>query len=274
MIDATISYIVTGNTAFSVEDNLQKNVLINARNAHPHKNDIWIGLQLNKEIDTIDKLRFYFDIRNSENRYQLQSILQLSKWTINNNEIKTIKGVVYEGNDENQKRSTVFDEYDVMHVIEQEVQQLYDNQFITLSDKQHKIKVKDNKKVYPEEFNELFSASDLVKFKKEQLWLRISSTTFIDERVMFDLSVALNAFPVVNRFLQNRSHRFKGITNIVPLKTEPGEYFLCVKSLKDLKGKAYVQIPFAQDHAAEIGTYSIRKGGVERFDTRSAREYF
>lgn len=93
-----------------MEDNLQKNVLINARNAHPHKNDIWIGLQLNKEIDTIDKLRFYFDIRNSENRYQLQSILQLSKWTINNNEIKTIKGVVYEGNDENQKRSTVFDE--------------------------------------------------------------------------------------------------------------------------------------------------------------------
>lgn len=270
LIDASISCIVTGNTAFSIEDNLQKNVLITGKNVHPHQNNIWIGIQLNKEIETIDQLRFYFDIKNTENRYQLQSLLQLSKWSINNQELKTIKGVVYETD---KKLQNVFSEYDVMHVIEQEVQQLYNNQFITLSDSQHLIQVQENKKLFPEEFKELFSAGDLGKFKKEQLWIKVSSTAFIDERVMFDLSVALNAFPVVNRFLKNSSHRFKGITNILPLKTEPGEYFLCVKSLKDLKGKEYVQIPFASSNTAEVGTFSIRKGGIERFDTRSAKEY-
>jgi hypothetical protein len=274
LVDGVLSYIVAGNTAFSMDANLQKTIFMNGKSGASRKNEIWLGIQLNKEIETVDKLRFYFDIKNTENKYQLQSLLQLSKWYVNAKEVQTIKGIVYEqGEEQQQKEKSIFSEYDVMYLIEQEIKQLYNNQFITLSDPTQEINVKDELKTYPEEFKGMFAAPDLAKLSKELLWVKITTSAFIDERVIFDLFVSINAFPVVNRSLKNTAHRFKGITNIIPIKTETFEHFLCVKSLKDLKGREYTQIPFAQTSSAEIGTYSVRKGGIERFDTRSAKEY-
>lgn len=273
LVDATLSYLVAGNTAFSIDPNLQKSILMNGKNNAGRKNEIWLGIQLNKEIETLDKLRFYFDIKNTENKFQLQSLLQLSKWYINQTEIKTQKGVVYELDEEQvEKEKSIFSEYDVMHLIEQEVKQLYNNQFITLRDEQQELNVKEHKRLYPDEFKEIFSATELGKFTKELVWIKIAIGTFVDERSIFDLFVSTNAFPVLNRSLKNTSYRFKGISNIIPVKTELYEHFLCVKTIKDLRGKTYTQIPFSQT-STEIGSFSVRKGGIERFDTRSAKEY-
>lgn len=273
LVDASLSYIVTANTAFVIDANMQKNIAMHGKSNSGRKNEIWLGLQLNKEVMTIDKLRFYFDIKNTENKYQLQSLLQLSKWYVNTTEIQTRRGVEYEPDEEQQqKRDSIFSEYDSMYLIEQEVKQLYNHHFITLSDEEQQLKVNEHKKIYPEEFNSIFTPNDLVKFNKELLWIKVSIGTFIDERTIFDLFVSINAFPVLNRSLKNIAHRFKGITNIIPVKTELYEHFLCVKSVRDLRGKLYEQIPFAQSNT-ETGTFSVRKGGIERFDTRSAKEY-
>lgn len=273
LVDASLSYMVAANTAFFIDPNMQKSIVMNGRNAGARKNEIWLGIQINKEISTIDKLRFYFDIKNTENKYQLQSLLQLSKWYLNTKEIKITKGVVYEPDEEQrQKKESIFSEYDAMYLIEQEVKQLYDHHFITLSDEELQLNIQEEKRLYPEEFKEMFSPNDLAKFNKELLWIKVSIGTFIDERSIFDLFVSVNAFPILNRSLKNIAHRFKGITNIIPVKTEVFEHFLCVRSVKDLKGKSYEQIPFAQSNA-EVGTFSVRKGGIERFDTRSAKEY-
>lgn len=273
LVDANLSFLVTGNTAFSIDPNLQKTILMNGKNTAGRKNEIWLGIQLNKEVDTIDKLRFYFDIKNTENKYQLQSLLQSSKWFVDNKELQTAKGVVYERDEEQEQREkSIFSEYDVMHLIEQEVMQLYNNQFITLKDEEKAVKIKEHKKNYPDEFKEIFSTVDLGKLNKEVLWIKITLGTFVDDRAIFDLFVSVNAFPVINRSLKNSVHRFKGITNIIPVKTELYEHFLCVKSVKDLRGKSYMQIPFSQGNT-ETGSFSVRKGGIERFDTRSAKEY-
>jgi hypothetical protein len=273
LVDASLSYVVAANTVFAIDANLQKNMMMHGKNNAGRRNEIWLGLQVNKEISTIDKLRFYFDIKNTENKYQLQSLLQLSKWYIGATEIQTTRGVIYEYDEEQQqKRESIFAEYDTMHLIEQEVKQLYNNHFITLSDEEQRLNVNDHKKLYPDEFKEWFSPNELTKFNKELLWIKVAIGTFIDERSIFDLFVSVNAFPILNRSLKNIAHRFKGITNIIPVKTELQEHFLCVRSVKDLKGKSYEQIPFAQSNT-EAGTFSVRKGGIERFDTRSAKEY-
>lgn len=274
LVDATLTYMVTGSTAFSLDANLHKSVLLSSKKYINTKNEIWLGINVNKQITTIDKLRFYFDIKNTENKHQLQSLLQLSKWSVDNIEIKTIKGVLYESTVEQAaKKSAIFSEYDSMFQIEQEVKKLYDNQFVTLTDEQHQLKVADHKKKHPEVFSEIFSAAELSKFTKEILWIKVTPSTFIDERAVFDLFVSLNAFPVINRFLKKLSYRFKGITNIIPIKTDTQEHFLFVKSLKDITGLEYTQIPFVETSTEEIGTYTIRKGGIERFDIRSAKEY-
>ncbi len=273
LFDVQLSLIVTANTVFSVDANLQKTILMNGRNNTGRKNDIWLGLQPNKGMDSLHQLRFYFDLKNTESKHPLQSLLQLSKWFVDDKEIQTKKGIVYETEEEEQPgRSTIFSEYDVVHLIEREVKQLYNNQFITLDDKEQQIKIQDHKKLYPEEFKEMFAPADLSRFSSPLLWIKISPGTYIDERTLFDLFVSTNAFPVINRSLKSIHHRFKGITNIIPVKTEPYEHFLDAKSVKDNKGKWYAQIPFSQNNI-ETGTFSVRKGGLERFDIRSAKEF-
>lgn len=274
LLDANLVYLVTGHTAFSLDASQHKSILLNGKSTARSRNDIWLGIDLNKEIKTVDKLRFYFDIKNTENKYQLQSLLQLSKWSINGVEIQTKKGILYEGSeDQSLKQSAIFSDYDNMYLIEQEVKKLYDSQFITITDEQQVIKIADSRKQYPDEFSGMFTATELSKFSKALLWIKVTPATFIDERTIFDLVVSTNAFPVINRFLKQLSYRFKGITNIIPIKTEVQEHFLFVKTLKDITGKEYAQIPFAETNAAEVGTYAVRKGGIERFDIRSAKEY-
>lgn len=272
LMDASISYVLTGSTLFSMDANLQKTILMNGKRHPGSKNEIWLGVQVNKSITSIDKLRFYFDIKNTDNKYQLQSLLQLSKWFINGTEIKTVKGIVYEQQETKEQEKNIFSEYDVMHLIEEEVKQLYNTHFITLCDEKNQVNIADLQKLYPDEFKEMFPANDLGKFTKDLVWIKITGGTFVDERALFDLFVGINAFPVINRFLKNTAHRFKGVTNIIPIKTELFEHFLCVKSVKDLKGYNYMQIPFSQSNT-ETGSFSVRKGGIERFDTRSAKEY-
>src|SRR5690606_12749061 len=95
----------------------------------------------------------------------------------------------------------------------------------------------------------------------------------VEERILIDLFVSINAFPVINRKLKDFFHRLKGVTNIIPFTTESYEYFLSVHSLRDSTEKSYRQIPFTTDDQEMIGTYSIRQSGTERIDPRASKEY-
>jgi hypothetical protein len=46
----------------------------------------------------------------------------------------------------------------------------------------------------------------------------------------------------------------------------------CVENLKDNKGKSYNEIPYTNENEKGDGSFSIRYGGTERFDTRNAKE--
>ncbi len=60
---------------------------------------------------------------------------------------------------------------------------------------------------------------------------------------------------------------------VIPLRTGSYESLLSVHSVKDSDGKNYHELLYpAKDSTESYGTYSIRKGGCERFDSRSARE--
>jgi hypothetical protein len=75
----------------------------------------------------------------------------------------------------------------------------------------------------------------------------------------------------MNRQLNDLKYRLKGGSNIVPLNTESPSQFLSVKSLTDDTHK-YKWVPYRKTEEEKTGTFMLRKGGVERFDERNARE--
>ena len=86
-----------------------------------------------------------------------------------------------------------------------------------------------------------------------------------------EVYVYLNTLPVMNRQLNDLKFRLKGGSNIIPLKTAALEQFLSVKSLSD-ETRQYQPVPYRKMEEEESGTYTLRTGGVERFDTRNAKE--
>jgi hypothetical protein len=85
------------------------------------------------------------------------------------------------------------------------------------------------------------------------------------------VNVYINAFPVLNRQVNDINFRLKGGSNIVPLKTSSLDQFLAVKSLTD-NTHVYKSVPYRKMNEEQTGTNTLRTGGVERFDTRNARD--
>lgn len=273
LFDGDIKYIVTGNKVFTTDENMQKSLVIDGRGSYGQNNTIWLGIKFNQDVKSMNRLRFYFDFRNTQNKQPLLSLLQISQWEINGKKLDITKGILYEAEETQSAVNALFSDYDPMFLLEKEVKHMYQEQFVTLLDKEDQLSTNKLKRLYPFEFESSFSPNDLNKLADELVWVKITTPSPIEEKMLFDLFACINAFPIINRKYKNAVHRFKGVTNIIPVKAELFEYFLSVKTLKDSKDREYKQIPFSYQEMSEIGTYSIRKSGTERIDSRTAKEY-
>jgi hypothetical protein len=62
------------------------------------------------------------------------------------------------------------------------------------------------------------------------------------------------------------------MNNIIPIKPSAYDHFLAVQSLYDDLDVHYDEIPYSQSDQNFEGSYSIRNGGAERFDSRNAQQ--
>ena len=154
-------------------------------------------------------------------------------------------------------------------LIENDIKQFYNKRYVVTSGTIDNIP--ELKETYPTAFRPFFKEGDLQKMSEKLLWIKVVFPAAIGVEILDEIEVYLNTFPVVNRRLVSSSFRLKGGSNIIPLKTPATEQFLSVKSLSD-DSHPYKSIHFQKMEEEEAGTYTLRKGGVERFDARNAKE--
>jgi Type VI secretion system, TssF len=275
LFKAGISCLVTGNNLYTVDANYNK--LITAQTlagSRIENNALWLGIQVDEKIDNINNLFFYFDWKNLEHslsnlNYQL---LPLSKWYLNGKEITIAEGLPYEKKTVtgSLQKDLAFD-YDLLSLVEKDISNYYDRKFITILDEQHS-NVQSLTETYPAVFNSVFSEQDLQKFTGKLLWIKIVFPAALQQGSLDEIHVHSNSFPVMNRQLNELKYRLKSGSNIIPLKIQGLEQFLAVQSLAD-EAHSYISTPFRKMEEEETGTYTLRSGGVERFDGRNAKEF-
>ncbi len=275
LFNAGISCLATGNNLFAFDPNYNKQLSAQTTGGSRAENNVlWLGLTIDDKIDNINNLFFYFDWKNLENKlsnlnYQL---LPLSKWYLNDDEIGTTEGIPYEkktGNDLPGRDLSI--DYDLLSLVENDIKNYYERKFITISDDLHK-NINELKQPYPPAFKNIFSEPDLQKLNKKLLWFKIVFPAALQQGALDEVYVYTNTFPVMNRQLNDLKYRLKGGSNIIPLKTTGMEQFLSVRSLADERNQ-YKSTPFRKMEEEEAGTYTLRNGGVERFDGRNAKEF-
>ena len=263
LVDGAVKYIITGNVIFEYDVYMQKSILSNNIENATEKSKIWIGLQ----IDGLKTLSFYFDFLNNENKSPALFSVRNAEWKLGDNILNFEGG--YESDHDRKPARNIFEGNDPMYMIEKEVNNFYEKQFVTICFPEEILA----KSLFPLNFEGSFSKSDTSIFKNDLVWISINTQVPLDEKLLNSFFVSINSFPVLNRSQKESIHRFKGISNLIPVRTDNFEYFLSVKDIKDSAGKEFKQIAFTDQENIQKGTYSIRKGGTEKMDSRSAKEY-
>lgn len=267
--NAAIKYIVTGNTLYNVEQLGKQPIHNTLSGTSVEKNTMYIGFSGIKDWMDFNKLNLFFDWKNysvPENTYDL---LSLGKWFYKNNELAAYTERFM---DEplTGKVQAPFQHKQLLNLIKADILQFYSNRFITLGDL-NDFNIDESGEL-PPAFSNLFQPAVLNQIDNSVKWLKVIFPAAINQEMLNELHIYINAFPVVNKRLSQIKHRLKTMKNIIPIKTESLDQMLAVENLKDNKGKSYNEIPYTNENEKGDGSFSIRYGGTERFDTRNAKE--
>ncbi len=272
LFNSKVKYLANNDNLYFVNEQLNKEFFINTsqyKNIKP--NTLWIGLELNDKVEELNHLSFYFDWKNINNKDEYFKLLEDSKWYLGDKLLKTKKGSSYQFY--NKTHFTDPDEeFELVNVIELEANKYYENRFITIDNYNDTYgNLADLKQQWPTDFENYFDRKELGKIDGKVLWFRVELGARFDNVLLNDLSVQTNCFPICNRKMNEVRYRLQNQVNIVPLLSE--EPFLAIKNVYGLNNNEYSQSKGTIDNKNLPGTFTIREGGVERFDTRNAKEY-
>jgi hypothetical protein len=268
LVKGKVAFIANGYQIFSMNGAGFKQPLLRTAEALPWAT-CWLGLQLDKEVQQLNKLSLYFDFPSYETNTWIYQLLSLSKFFYKDQEIAVTPGRSNLETDEHNIGKEIFHDHNLMEKLHEEIEQYYSNKFITIDS----CEPDREEKGYPDEIKQYFTEAQLHgKIPLDLVWIKVKFPPNYNYEMLGNCHVSLNSFPVSNRSLLNSIYSYKGLNSILPLRTEPYERFLAVNRVADTGGREYNEIPYSQSLKGQAGFYSIRHGGVERFDQRSAHD--
>jgi hypothetical protein len=270
LFNATIRYTFSGINLYEHDENMRKSTIATALSRlNNEPNSLWIGIDSVPELVNMQNVGLFFEWSDYAANDDFYKLLSVIKCYLNDNEIETTPGIIYQ-EDKNADNRPVFYEQDVANLINRDIKEFYDNRFVSLTDEKL-TDISVLRRNFPEPFAELFNPTDLMRLQS-CIWIKISFPAAITPRIIDDLQISLNCFPVLNRKRHTHKYRLREVNNIIPIKAPANDHFLSVKEVHDDRNVYYSEIPYTQATQSFEGSYSIRNGGAERFDSRNARQ--
>lgn len=267
-----LKYMVAGAKIFAYQSELYKEIVAMSRSGKVISTSaIWLGLEMDNTIDSLEGLSICFDLRNEAYETSFYESLAKGKWTVNGTPVKFIQGT--DGDDNSGRESLdrlLKKELDVTTKVCNHVNRFYRKNFLTLSAGEFGLQKTKSERKYPDPFDEVFSRADLEKIENNTIWIKTEFPQVIPAEVFDDLFCSINCFPVFNRHLNEFTQSSREYINIIPLITN--EVFLDMQRVTSSNGKSYAEKSFSGINEIENGTYILRHGGVGRFDSRNAAE--
>jgi len=267
IFDVEITHLAQYNQLYSL-DGIQRELL--GKTVKPlNPSTLYLGVRVNEELENLKGLRFYFDwsIATHAEKQMYFSLLPATRWEIGSQPIDHLHG--FDHDEETlRKFKTLEYTYNITNKVEQHALEFYANRFITLSYTSSHINLEKMQTLYPAEFNDAFSSEILSALKDELLWIKVMFPESFPQKAISEALVYANCFPVINRKLKTIPYRLQRKINIIPL--ESSDHFFDLHSVRNSEGKAYVSHATNHLKSQKPRTYTLRRGGTQRFDPRDA----
>ncbi|AXO79594.1 hypothetical protein DZC78_04035 [Olleya aquimaris] len=268
LIDAKIDYIAAGKTIKQIEGKNDDLVLHDSgsRNSLPNST-LYIGLSSDLEVLDLNDVSFYFELLDLDDKALFYHHLKFAEWYVDGKKINTESGFITNHKSAALDLDAIFEDApNKTNNIVQQACKFYDKHFVKIQPNKQNPTFSDSKF---EELEHVISENK-VKIADNVKWIKIVFPRVISNATLSNIFVTVNAFPVLNREINNFSYRLKEFISIVPIKTD--DLFLDVNSISNTSGKEYK--PQSKDNSyEEKGTYITRTENVGKLGYRKAKEY-
>lgn len=265
LVRGEIQNILCERNLYRVNPGGEKDLITRATSFYQDLNrTVWLGIDLDRSIKSLQNIHFYFDFPNTDYRWDLFELLNQSVWKVDDYPIsvETSLANAYK-NDE--LYGGIFSHYNITYRNDEEVMELYRKQFLHIRSHVQVSKLK--KTPFPEELRPFFSAR--VNDLEPQYWIKIVFPPYFKGEDIDDVQIFMNTIPVSNKVLKDKRYEWqKDIAGVVPLDVSEGEYFLSVDHVDDSEGRVYNFLPYSTGGVPLGGTYCVRRGGLERTNVR------
>jgi hypothetical protein len=269
LIQAKINYLICERKLYKTNGFESKNLIAQAEIVDERVNyTVWIGLQVNEEVENLKNTSFYLDFSQTDKKYEKYTLLPYTRWSHVGENIEMESGLPVW----NKESSTysIFDKYGLLHQVDKYILELYHIQFLTIKNDLYISHLKHER--LPSEISDIFPEKAVEKMAPS-IWIKVTVPPHILANDLYNMTVHLNAFPVANKIPFSIINHIQGDNGIIPLRTRNHQYFLSIETVNDSYGHEYKQIPYASDQSKETGVYTLKRSGMERFDVRDAKTY-
>lgn len=270
LFNANIRYTCSGINLYEYDENMRRSTVSTALSKlNTEPNTLWLGMDCVPALSSLQNLALFFEWSDYAANDDFYKLLSVVKCYVNNEEIETLPGLLYK-EDMDAETRPVFYEQDVINLITRDIKEYYNNRFISLTDDKL-ADIGNYRQTFPDAFTGMFNPSELSRLQS-CVWIKLTFPAAIAPGIIDDLQVSVNCFPVLNRKRHEHKYRLREVNNIIPIKVANKDHFLSVKEVHDDRNVFYSEIPYTQATQNFEGSYSIRNGGAERFDSRNARQ--
>lgn len=269
VFNGQVAYLIYNGAFYSVNEKAEKSILEKIPREHT-LNNAWIGLVIDKNIDSLKGLSFYIDFPHLRNRNEYLNLLRFTNWRIDNQLVKTKQGLDTGMTKSDKSLAETLNEYDTMSIIDKTIYSLYYKRFVSIEEDCIYIP-----SIYPPELEPVVAQSEIMQDQLSQplLWVQVSFPQTFISSVLDDMTICINAVPIAQKALKSKNQALIEHINIIRLNVNENEHFLSVHSVTDSHFKPYREFLSDSSPDSGTGTYAIRHGGCERFDSRDAKDY-
>ena len=267
---ADIRYMVCNNLLYRIDHTLEKTMIARMESRMTPRT-VWLGLAVDESITDLRNFSFYLDFPNLTESYEYLFLLPCTEWSVKGKQVVMLRGIYEKDDTQDNPIRAFFQNYDAMFLIDKEIMEIYNKHFLSV---QQSFPLDDScKETLPEELYPCFKEAVREKMQDKLVWIKIQFPAHFTAEVMDELQAGINIVPVGNKLLREQVTTLEDTFRVIPLRTDNYESLLSVHSVKDSDGKSYHELLYPEGNSKSgYGTYSIRKGGCERFDSRSAKE--
>ncbi len=272
IINGAVAAIINEKGCYYIDNLMSKDIV-----AWPEKpssllsRKMWIGLDLGKEIRAIENLSFYFDFPYIENKEEYFRLLSYCNWFQGGKPLEIKSGIYSLTNEGLDQKDKLAHKYEMCSMIDDDILNKYHHRFITISTAiEHG---DETTEVFPKEIAGLFPEDVVQKSSKPLLWFKVEFPPLFKANIIDEMMVNINAFPIANKYIERMEYPINELSTVVPLMKAENEFFIAINSVTDSCGNQYSEYINDIEKDKSNFSYSLRRGGCERFSSADAREY-